>query len=191
MKNEGTITGKIVGMFSISPTITAVRIITKTVAEKTREFIGDAPIIIFHNEAVPNITSFKRGDHVVVAVHLSTRRTFDKDGNKKYFFDVIGDKISTYASMNDVNIIRLEAPVTHIHKTSKESVVFCTLAVEHNGVKNYPSICCYGKIADVLVNEIKVGDVVQMKCSVQTTRKVSEDGKTHTTQSVICQAISK
>ena len=187
--NNGNITGKIVSLFPASGGVTLIRLMA--LANTDGEAIADFPSITVFKNSVPNLEDYKVGDHVLVTVHIETRRVRE-NGKTRYYQDIVASNIETCVTDRDVNVIRLQAPVDHIYRPLNSPVVFCSLKFPFGRNRyNFPSICCYGKIGQVVEDKIRVGDVVQLQCAVRTKKGKDENGKTVTRQSIVCQSLIK
>lgn len=172
----------------------SIRITLKTSSEtRLGEIKQEYPQIYFYGKNKEIADRFNLYDKICVKGVIVTK-AFNTEEGRTYLQLPVGASIEARLETNGdnrINVILISGVVKNVY-TPTPAVSKITIAVENPTTHrfDYPQVVGYGNAAEFMKNQVKVGDVVQVKSYLQTNKNYSkENSNFYFHDDIVCSAI--
>ena len=166
------------------------------------------PQVVWYGEEADALAEqFKQNDRVKILAYIDTTHLIKPEGSDRYIREQIilgksieiaksdceeafGIKPSITNFVPDVNIVSLKGTVSR--KTIREDRKYAKVVMRiiKNNIFTFPEVYFFGKAADYVKNSLKQGDTLCVMGTIQTYRKLGDDGKFIYLENIVCNEIA-
>lgn len=167
------------------------------------------PHVIWYGEEANEIAEqFKQYDRVKVSAYVDTTHAIKLENSDRYVKEqvILGKSIEIAKSdceeafgikpsitnyAPDVNVVSLKGAV--VKKSSgREDHRYAKVVMRiiKNNIFTFPEVYFFGKAAEYVMNSLKPGDTLCVMGTVQTYRKLGDDGKFRYFEDIVCNEIA-
>lgn len=188
-KNKVYLSGKIVNIKDngkvIVTTIKSTRIVRG-------EMIAEFPNVVWYKKNNEQIKTFNKWDRIYIEGRIATKIKVI-DGQKIYYQNIVGEKIKSWANMDDnmINTVEIEGTVQNVYSpNARVSALRVEIKDDDSGFKCFPNLVSYGNAAELVRNQIKVGDKVSVTATIEASGEKTNRANKHPRESIVCKIVS-